>query len=109
MVLQLVLPQADADNIKQEPPITPKYIHYGKNFILSVPRLDSYLRLSHGVPHITSQIIFGQTKKKTFFFSLDGSDCLTSSHSELVLKLRIPLDRGAPRRKRPLPTQGNIL
>ncbi|XP_023718681.1 proton channel OtopLc isoform X2 [Cryptotermes secundus] len=28
MVLQLVLPQAGTDNIKQEPPITPKYIHY---------------------------------------------------------------------------------
>lgn len=34
MVLQLVLPQADTDNIKQEPPITPKYIHYGKILIL---------------------------------------------------------------------------
>jgi hypothetical protein len=33
MVLQLVLPQAGADNIKQEPPITPEYIHYGMQLI----------------------------------------------------------------------------
>jgi hypothetical protein len=31
MVLQLVLPQAGADSNKQEAPITPEYIRYGKN------------------------------------------------------------------------------
>lgn len=34
MVLQLVLPHAGTDTIKQEPPITPDYIHYGKKLFL---------------------------------------------------------------------------
>lgn len=31
MVLQLVLPQGGTDSNKFEAPITPDYIHYGKN------------------------------------------------------------------------------